>query len=173
MSLLELVIDGDQSSVEAALQGGADVNGADSAGTTALHRAASRGDLGIVNALLDAGANAMMVDQAQQTALDWAVFDGHSDVMERLIEAGSDVASRDQIGASAIHWASAEGNVEIVRAILTLAHSLDIGVIAEGIETREQLQRLKLLDCEYGQGFLFSRPMEHSAQMASSYSMAV
>jgi EAL domain-containing protein (putative c-di-GMP-specific phosphodiesterase class I) len=34
-------------------------------------------------------------------------------------------------------------------------------VIAEGIETEEQYRQLKLLGCEYGQGFLFSRPVNN------------
>jgi EAL domain-containing protein (putative c-di-GMP-specific phosphodiesterase class I) len=34
-------------------------------------------------------------------------------------------------------------------------------VIAEGIETEEQYQQLKMLGCEYGQGYLFSRPVNH------------
>jgi len=41
-----------------------------------------------------------------------------------------------------------------------LAKSLDAQVIAEGIETYEQLEYLKMIDCEYGQGFFFSRPVD-------------
>ena len=50
-------------------------------------------------------------------------------------------------------------NNEIVRAIVTLAHSLGLDVVAEGIETEEQLIQLKNLGCEYGQGFFFSQPV--------------
>jgi diguanylate cyclase (GGDEF)-like protein/PAS domain S-box-containing protein len=50
-------------------------------------------------------------------------------------------------------------NAEIVRTIVTLARSLDMNVIAEGVETREQLRRLGDLGCDYGQGYLFSRPV--------------
>ena len=50
-------------------------------------------------------------------------------------------------------------NSEIVRAIVTLAHSLGLDVVAEGIETEEQLAQLKDLGCEYGQGYLFSKPV--------------
>ena len=45
----------------------------------------------------------------------------------------------------------------IVRTIVNLAHNLNMDVIAEGIETETQLDRLKALGCEYGQGFLFSK----------------
>ena len=48
---------------------------------------------------------------------------------------------------------------EIVRAIVTLARNLDLTVIAEGIETEAQLELLKKLDCEGGQGYLFAEPM--------------
>jgi diguanylate cyclase (GGDEF)-like protein/PAS domain S-box-containing protein len=50
-------------------------------------------------------------------------------------------------------------NSAIVKAIVTLAHMLDMDVIAEGIETTSQLAQLKLLQCEYGQGFFFSKPL--------------
>jgi diguanylate cyclase (GGDEF)-like protein/PAS domain S-box-containing protein len=50
-------------------------------------------------------------------------------------------------------------NSAIVKAIVTLAHMLDMDVIAEGIETTAQLAQLKLLKCEYGQGFFFSKPL--------------
>ncbi|NES01585.1 MAG: EAL domain-containing protein [Okeania sp. SIO2F4] len=50
-------------------------------------------------------------------------------------------------------------NSEIVRAIVTLAHSLGLDVVAEGIETEEQLAQLRYLGCEYGQGYLFSKPV--------------
>jgi len=54
-------------------------------------------------------------------------------------------------------------SLAIIRAIMTLAHSLDMDVIAEGIETQEQLSRLRSLNCEYGQGYFFSRPVDNKA----------
>jgi diguanylate cyclase (GGDEF)-like protein/PAS domain S-box-containing protein len=50
-------------------------------------------------------------------------------------------------------------NAEIVRTIVTLARSLDMEVVAEGVETRDQLRQLGDLGCDYGQGYLFSRPV--------------
>ena len=50
-------------------------------------------------------------------------------------------------------------NLEIVRTIITLAHNLKMDVIAEGVETAEQLSELRDLGCEYGQGYYFSRPV--------------
>jgi len=52
---------------------------------------------------------------------------------------------------------------EIVRAIVSLAHNLKIEVIAEGVETAEQLALLKTLQCDYGQGHYFSKPVEAHA----------
>ena len=49
----------------------------------------------------------------------------------------------------------------IVRTISTLARNLGMEVIAEGIETEEQHQQLKMLGCEFGQGYLFSRPVDN------------
>ncbi len=51
-------------------------------------------------------------------------------------------------------------NDEMIRMIVTLAHSLGMDVVAEGIETRDQLDILMDLQCEYGQGYLFSHPLE-------------
>ena len=50
-------------------------------------------------------------------------------------------------------------SVSISRALIELAHELDLRVIAEGVERDEQLQFLRDTNCEYVQGFLFSKPM--------------
>ena len=50
----------------------------------------------------------------------------------------------------------------IVRAIITLGHALDLTVIAEGVETQEQLQYLSSLGCDMVQGFLFSKSLPAS-----------
>lgn len=44
-----------------------------------------------------------------------------------------------------------------------MAHNLKMKVIAEGIETDEQLAQLKNLNCEYGQGYFFLKPLEAAA----------
>lgn len=50
-------------------------------------------------------------------------------------------------------------NGEIVRTIVALAKSLKLSTVAEGIETVYQFHRLKVLGCDYAQGYLFSRPL--------------
>jgi diguanylate cyclase (GGDEF)-like protein/PAS domain S-box-containing protein len=51
-------------------------------------------------------------------------------------------------------------NLEIVRSIVSMAHSLAKDVIAEGVETAEQLAQLRALDCDYVQGHFFSRTVD-------------
>ena len=50
--------------------------------------------------------------------------------------------------------------MEIVTAVISLAKSLHLETLAEGVETQEQLEVLRGLDCQYAQGYLFSRPLE-------------
>jgi EAL domain-containing protein (putative c-di-GMP-specific phosphodiesterase class I) len=53
-------------------------------------------------------------------------------------------------------------NLEIIEIIATLAHKLGVDVLAEGVETKEQLAFLRKLKCEYGQGHFFSVPLNSS-----------
>jgi len=53
--------------------------------------------------------------------------------------------------------------VQVVRAVAMMAHTLGLEVSAEGIETDEQLARLREADLDRGQGFLFSRPLSADA----------
>lgn len=55
---------------------------------------------------------------------------------------------------------------DIIQAIITLAHSQGISVVAEGIETAPQLADLKSLQCEYGQGYFFSKPTDENGIVA-------
>jgi diguanylate cyclase (GGDEF)-like protein len=59
-----------------------------------------------------------------------------------------------------------EGDAPLVRAMVAMAHSLGLGVVAEGIETERQRDYLTALGCEHGQGYLFSRPVP-AADLAS------
>ena len=51
-------------------------------------------------------------------------------------------------------------SAEIVRTIVRLGHGLGLTVVAEGVETPAQLRALQAVGCEYGQGYLFSPPVE-------------
>jgi diguanylate cyclase (GGDEF)-like protein/PAS domain S-box-containing protein len=50
-------------------------------------------------------------------------------------------------------------DMEIVAAVISLAKNLRLDVLAEGVETETQLETLRRLDCEFAQGYLFSRPL--------------
>ncbi len=50
-------------------------------------------------------------------------------------------------------------NGEIVRTVIALAKALNLKVVAEGIESIHQFHQLRILKCEYGQGYLFSKPL--------------
>lgn len=53
--------------------------------------------------------------------------------------------------------------IEIIQTILALAESMGIQVIAEGVETKEQLTKLKALKCQHGQGYFFSKASDSKA----------
>ena len=58
-----------------------------------------------------------------------------------------------------VHMATQPDQMAIVSAVISLAHSLNLKVTAEGVETEEQRNLLKLLKCDEMQGYLFSRPL--------------
>jgi len=69
-----------------------------------------------------------------------------------------------KIDRSFIHQLMTPGDGQtIVETILTLGQHLDMNVIAEGIETAEQMRRLQELGCPQGQGYWFARPVPAAA----------
>ena len=64
----------------------------------------------------------------------------------------------------------------ITRAVIVLAHELDLNVIAEGVETFDQLELLVKHGCDQIQGYLFSKPVtsdECAAMIESSRTLAI
>lgn len=47
----------------------------------------------------------------------------------------------------------------LINAVISMSHALNLKVVAEGIETEQQLESLRNLGCDYGQGYLFSKPL--------------
>jgi diguanylate cyclase (GGDEF)-like protein len=104
----------------------------------------------------------------------------HNDVLNRLRQTGVRLAIDDfGVGYSSLdylrrfpvdrikiaqdfveHIANVSGSAAIVRATIGLARELSINVIAEGVETIEQLELLKGWGCREGQGFYFAKPLE-------------
>lgn len=111
-----------------------------------------------------------------------SIMDNHSssDVMDALKELGVQLYLDDfgtgysslsylqrfnvdalKIDKSFVQRLAGEGEPgEIVGAITSLAHNLGLKVIAEGVQTPAQLEQLRALGCEFGQGYLFSRPLD-------------
>jgi EAL domain-containing protein (putative c-di-GMP-specific phosphodiesterase class I) len=56
-------------------------------------------------------------------------------------------------------------NRAVVRTIVALAHNLGLTVVAEGTETLEEVNALLAIDCEYAQGYFFSRPVDEQTAL--------
>ncbi len=69
-----------------------------------------------------------------------------------------DVLKVDRSFVEALGAENSSNAHAVLRAICSLGRSLGMHVVAEGIETRRQLETLRLLGCDYGQGYLFARP---------------
>lgn len=96
----------------------------------------------------------------QRTGIDISIDDfgtGYSSLsyIQRL---GADELKIDRGFVAALD-SDETGSVAMVRTIVALARELSLTVIAEGVETEDQVARLLSLGCERGQGFLFSRPI--------------
>jgi diguanylate cyclase (GGDEF)-like protein len=64
-----------------------------------------------------------------------------------------------KIDRSFVDSMQADGSTEIIKAIVSLADGLAMDVTAEGIETAQQVSDLRDLECQYGQGFFFFKPL--------------
>lgn len=71
-----------------------------------------------------------------------------------------------KIDQSFVQQMNTSKNAEIIRAIITLATNLGMEVVAEGVETNEQIMQLLRMNCSYVQGFLFSRPIDYPSVRA-------
>jgi diguanylate cyclase (GGDEF)-like protein len=58
---------------------------------------------------------------------------------------------------------AAAGTASVVRAIVVMAHSLDLSVVAEGVETDEQLEAIREAGCDFAQGYYYHRPLSVDA----------
>lgn len=82
--------------------------------------------------------------------------------IEEQAEATGEEPEEESPGEAALRPSVVKGradkHAEIVRAIVALSHNLGIEVVAEGVETEDQLIQLRELGCDYVQGYLFSHP---------------
>jgi EAL domain-containing protein (putative c-di-GMP-specific phosphodiesterase class I)/DNA-binding response OmpR family regulator len=73
-----------------------------------------------------------------------------------------------KIDQSFVRWMHIdEQSLSIVRSVVGLAHNLGMKVVAEGLEEKEHLTKLRELECDFGQGYLFSVPLD--AESAGNY----
>ena len=77
--------------------------------------------------------------------------------LNRLKHVPADVLKIDQSFVDGLE--DRPEDTEIVRAVINVAKSLRLRVVAEGIETEQQAARLRAMGCDYGQGFFFARPL--------------
>ena len=65
--------------------------------------------------------------------------------------------------------AAGERDRRIIEAALSIGRAAELGVVAEGVETKEQLELLKASGCNYVQGFLLGRPSPPEQLAARTY----
>ena len=117
---------GDVEEVRVILRDGADVNAAQSDGTSALHWGAMRDDVAIIQVLLYAGANTEATTRlGGYTALHLAAREGHAAAIEALVGGGADPAVMTSTGVTALHYAAESGRADAVEALVRLGAAVD------------------------------------------------
>ena len=107
----------------------------------------------------DVAATKVLVEELHQRQLEVSIDDfgtGYSS-LAYLSQLAIDTLKIDRSFVSEMNLQREQ--LQIVKAIVNLARSLGIELVAEGVETKDQLEQLQKLGCEYGQGYLFSRPL--------------
>lgn len=102
----------------------------------------------------------LMLKQIKETGVQISIDDfgtGYSS-LSYLHRFPIDLLKVDRSFVSAMEENTENG--EIVRTVIALAKALKLKVVAEGIESIHQYHQLRILGCEYGQGYLFSKPLQ-------------
>jgi ankyrin repeat protein len=118
-SVADAAAKGDKAAVAKLLKDGADVNGSQGDGMSALHWAAERGDAELADMLIYAGANIGAVTRiGQYTPLHLAAKSGSAAVTKALIKAGADVnAKTTNSGVTPMHMAASSGSAEVISVL--------------------------------------------------------
>jgi len=117
---------GDLEAVRALLRDGADANGAQADGTTALHWAAINDDVDIVEVLLYAGATVKPITRlGGYTPLHLSSRSGHGDVVRALLIGGADANRFTNTGVTALHFAAQSNSAESIRALIEHGAEVD------------------------------------------------
>ncbi len=119
LSVADAAARGDKAAVAKLLKDGADVNGAQGDGMSALHWAAERGDAELADMLIYAGANIGAVTRiGQYTPLHLAAKNGSVAVTKALIKGGADVNARTtNSGVTPLHMAASSGSADVINAL--------------------------------------------------------
>ena len=102
----------------------------------------------------------LMLKQIKETGVQISIDDfgtGYSS-LSYLHRFPIDLLKVDRSFVSAMEENTENG--EIVRTVIALAKALNLKVVAEGIESIHQFHQLRILGCQYGQGYLFSKPLQ-------------
>src|SRR5437762_7911724 len=117
--LADAVMKGNKAAVRSLLQRKADVNAAQSDGTTALHWAARLDDLETADLLIPSGANVSAATRGGATPLELAGVNGSAAMIEKFIKAGADVNARlTKYGDTALMMAARTGKPDAVKVLL-------------------------------------------------------
>ena len=130
---------------------------------TALEPSSLRLEIVETVAMRDAGKTEDVLRQAKVLGVRLSIDDfgtGYSS-LSRLRHFPTDTLKIDRAFISRMDTDA--DNRAIVRTILALAHNLGLTVVAEGAETLEEVNELLALDCEYAQGYFFSRPVDEAS----------
>ena len=126
-AVAEAAMRGEADAVRVLLTKGADVNGAQGDGMTALHWAAERGDGTLATTLLAAGAKVSVVTRlGGYMPLHLAARAGHADVARLLVAARAPVDALTTTGAAPLHFAAAAGSAAVVAALLDAGALVDV-----------------------------------------------
>ncbi|XP_049950992.1 neurogenic locus Notch protein-like [Schistocerca serialis cubense] len=120
MKLIEAAKHGRVEELRALLVAGADIDGKDIYGRTALHTAAWNRHVEAVRTLLDAGADVSARDNEEYTPLHMAALGGSAAVVRLLADSSADPNARDVWGWTPLHLAAREGQPEAAQALLDI-----------------------------------------------------
>ena len=153
--LIQASEEGDALTIQRLLMEGADINGRDALGRTAIMAATHRNQVETVHLLIQAGADINIRDNRMDNPFLYAGAEGLLDILKLAIDAGADTKLTNRFGGTALIPAAERGHVEIVQELLTrtnvdVDHVNDLGwtalleaiILSNGGERHQQIVQL-------------------------------